>query len=374
MTNGKRPTREQTGRMVRMRDVAELAGVGTMTVSRVLNRTAPVSEGTSIRVFQAIEQLNYKPNQLARALRGSPSNTIGVMVPYLHDSFFAECTHAIGLAARERSYSVILTMTQESRETVLEEARQMILRRVDGLLIIPSGRGALELNRPELQKVPIVTMDRPISGFDSVVVENASGTRMAVEHLIHHGHRQIAFIGLTRSLYTMRLRFEGYAAAMQDAGFQIDAHFSVNTQQLMTSLLRELLAGQHPPTAIFAANGLTTRFALESLARLGVTVPDHVALIGFDDFQLADILQPALTVVRQPTHELGQKAAELLFHRLDADISKHTPKSIMLSVELVLRRSCGCSAGVHSASMPPSPVGAEGEAPSDGSEWHGTSF
>lgn len=365
MRGDKIPGGAPRGRMVRMRDVAQLAGVGTMTVSRVLNRTAPVAEETSIRVFQAIEKLNYKPNQLARALRGSRSNTIGVMVPYLHDSFFAECTHAIGLIAKERSYSVILTTTQESRETVLEEARQMILRRVDGLVIIPSGRGALELNRPELEKVPIVTLDRPIAGFDSVVVENASGTRQAVEHLLAHGHRQIAFIGLTRSLYTMQLRFEGYAGAMQDAGLAADAHFSINSQELMTSLLRELLRCDRPPTALLAANGLTTRFALESLARLGVSVPDGVAVIGFDDFQLADILQPALTVVRQPTHELGCKAAELLFHRLGSDARQYEPRSIMLPVELVVRRSCGCSAGVHAASMPPSPVGAEGEAPSD---------
>ena len=365
MQDGKSSSRTQPGRMVRMRDVADLAGVGTMTVSRVLNRTAPVSEETSTRVFQAIEQLNYKPNQLARALRGSRSNTIGLMVPYLHDSFFAECTHGVGLAARERSYSVILTTTQESRETVLEEARQMVLRGVDGLLIIPSVRGTLEFSKPELQQVPIVTLDRPLAGFDSVVVENAAGTRLAVEHLISHGHRQIAFIGLARSLYTMRLRFEGYQTAMHDAGLDPDAHFSVNSQELMTSLFRELLARPHPPTAVFTANGLTTRFALESLARLGVVVPDHVALIGFDDFQLADILQPALTVVRQPTQEVGRKAAELLFRRLDADVSKHTPRSIMLPVELVLRRSCGCSAGAHAASMPPSPVGAEGEAPRD---------
>ncbi len=348
--NGRRPS---LSRMVRMRDVADRAGVGTMTVSRVLNGTAPVSEETSTRVFRAIEELQYKPNQLARALRGSKSYTIGLMVPYLYDTFFAECAHAAGMIAKQHNYSIILTTTHESRETELEEARQMLQRHVDGLLIIPSAKDELELTAPEFRNLPIVTLDRPIagSGFDSVVVENMAGAQSAVRHLIEHGHRQISYIGLARNLYTMKLRLEGYQAAMREHTLKADAHFDCNTQETMTAVLRQLMTKKAPPTAIFAANGLTTRFALESLAHLGVRVPDHVALIGFDDFQLADILQPALTVVRQPTQELGRTAAEMLFRRLAAKEPKQSPHSVMLPVELILRRSCGCSWGASAGAQ-----------------------
>ena len=324
-----------------MSDVAKLAGVGTMTVSRVLNGTANVSEEASERVYRAIKELHYKPNQLARALRGSRTHTIGVIVPYLYDPFFATCAHAIGVVAKRHSYSVILTTTDESPAIEYEEASQMLRRQVDGLVLIPAAHGPSRLTRPEFRDLPIVTLDRPIprSQLDSVLVENEVGTRLAVEHLIGHGHRQICFIGLAQHLYTMKVRFEGYRRAMHEAGLTEEAYFDCTTEESVTTLLKRLMRRKHPPRAIFAANGLTTRFTLQALAQLGIPVPQQVAIIAFDDFELADLLQPALTVVRQPTHKLGQQAAELLFSRLlnTADISD--PRKITLPVELIVRNS-----------------------------------
>lgn len=328
-----------------MRDVAELAGVGTMTVSRVLNGTARVAEETSRRVYEAIEQLHYKPNQVARALRGSRSHTIGLLVPYLYDPFFATCAHAINEVAQSHAYSVILTTTNENPATEMEAARQMAQRQVDGLIVIPAERGGSALTGVEFRDLPIVTLDRPIprSNFDSVQVENKEAGALATDHLIAHGHRRIAFIGLSRRLFTMKTRLAGYELAMRRAGLQHEAHFDCKPQEIVTQLLSDLWKRKDRPTALFTANGLTTRYCLQGLAALGIEIPKEMALIGFDDFELSEVMRPPLTVVRQPVTELGRKAAELLFDRMRKVPGAETQRRIVLPLELVLRGSCGCA-------------------------------
>ncbi len=331
-------------RSVRMRDVADLAGVGTMTVSRVLNGTARVSEETSSKVYRAIETLKYKPNQVARALRGSRSHTIGVLVPYLYDPFFATCAHAINEVAQSHGCSVILTTTNEDPATELEAVRQMVRRQVDGLIVIPAERSGSVLTSPEFSDLPIVTLDRPIpdSSFDSVQVKNKEAGTLATDHLIEHGHRRIAFVALSKQLFTMRTRLAGYEAAMRKAGLVPEAHFDCQPQRTVTELLRGLWTRPDRPTAIFAANGLTTRYTLQALAELGVEIPNEIALVGFDDFELAEVMRPPLTVVRQPVAQVGQQGAELLFARMQGD-SGAARQRVVLPVELVVRGSCGCA-------------------------------
>lgn len=337
-----------------MRDVAELAGVGTMTVSRVLNGTARVAEETSRRVYEAIEKLQYKPNQVARALRGSRSHTIGLLVPYLYDPFFATCAHAVNEVAQSHSHSVILTTTNEDPATELEAVRQMAQRQVDGLIVIPTERGGSALTGPEFRDLPIVTLDRPIPGskFDSVQVENKDAGALATNHLIAHGHRRIAFIGLSKRLFTMRTRLAGYEMAMQKAGLRPEAHFDCRPQETVTKLLSRLWKRRDRPTALFTANGLTTRYCLQGLAVLGIEIPKEMALIGFDDFELSEVMRPPLTAVRQPVTELGKRAAELLFARIRRAPGAETQHRVVLPLELVLRGSCGCSehAGISEAS------------------------
>lgn len=328
-----------------MRDVADLAGVGTMTVSRVLNGTAHVSEETSRRVYQAIKQLHYKPNQAARTLRGSRSLSIGVLVPYLYDPFFATCAHAINEMAQSHAYSVILSTTNENAAVEIEAVRQMVQRRVDGLIVIPADGSGSNLSAPEFRNLPIVTLDRPIPGsrFDTVQAENRQAGEMAVDHLISHGHRRIAFLALGRQLFTMKTRHQGYEAAMRKAGLEAQAYFDCRTQEIVTDLLRSLWSQRDRPSALCTSNGLTTRYALQALKDLGLAVPRDMAIIGFDDVELAELMRPPLTVVRQPVVELGRMAAALLFQRLLATGTPEPQKKVILPVELVLRRSCGCT-------------------------------
>ena len=282
----------ELSRSARMQDVAKLAGVGTMTVSRVLNGTARVSEETSRRVYAAIERLQYKPNQVARALRGSSSKSIGVLVPYLYDPFFATCAHAIDEVAKSHGFSVILTTTNEDPKIELDAVRQMIQRHVDGLIVIPAEGSSSHLTSPEFRDLPIVTLDRPVPGsrFDSVQAENKKAGALAVNHLISHGHQRIAFLALRRQLFTMKSRYAGYKAAMNAAGLTVEAHFDCMTQAIVTELVQFLWSRHDRPTALFTSNGLTTRYTLQALADLGLDIPKDMALVGFDDVELAELM------------------------------------------------------------------------------------
>jgi LacI family transcriptional regulator len=327
-----------------MSDVARLAGVGTMTVSRVLNGSANVSEEAAQRVNTAIEQLNYRPNELARALRGQRSRSIGLILPYLYDPFFATCTHAVTTVAKQHGYSVIMTTSNENPETEYTEATQMLQRHVEGLIVIPANLGQTRLNRTLLGKTPLVAFDRPLSdpGFDTVLVQNQSGSKRMVQHLIGHGHTAITFMGLSRSLFTINARFQGYRRAMLEAGLEVDSHFQCETPECTLEAVRTRLQSKKPPTAYFTSNTLATRYVFEALLQLGVHIPADVALAGFDDFELADLISPPLTVVRQPAQEMGRVAANQLFDRLERGEMPQTGNRIVLPVEIVLRRSCGC--------------------------------
>ena len=327
-----------------MNDVARLAEVGTMTVSRVLNGSARVSEEATERVRAAIEKLNYRPNELARALRGERSRTIGLILPYLYDPFFAVCAHAVSAVAQQRGYSVIMTTSNENQETEYAAVIQMLQRHVDGLILIPSSRGKSRINRALLGKTQVVVFDRPLGdpSFDTVLVQNQFGSRRMVQHLIGHGHKAISFMGLSRSIFTMDARFHGYRKAMSEAGLKSDACFQCATMASTLEAIQTRLASKKKPTAYFTANTLVTRFVFAALSQLGIHIPSEVALSGFDDFELADFTGPPLTVVRQPAEEMGRVAANQLFDRLERGETPRTGNRVVLPVEIVLRRSCGC--------------------------------
>lgn len=329
----------------RMSDVAKLAGVSTMTVSRVLNGSANVTEGLRTEVFAAMEKLRYQRNELARSLREQRSRQIGVLVPYLFDPFFATCAHVISSVAKQHSYSVVLSTSNEEPQTEYEEASRMLGRNVEGLIIIPSHSrtGSSLLLAHEFDRMPIVTLDRPIQGsrFDSLLVENEQGARTGTEHLISLGHKRITYVGLTDELYTMHMRHRGYQAAMEVAGLKPDTAICTSSLEDTSAAIHKLLRAKGKPTALFCANNLTTRHVLHSLQSLGIHPPVGIALVGFDDFETADLMRPGITVVRQPTELLGRTAADMLFQRLDGTRHPRAGSPTVLPVELLVRGSCG---------------------------------
>jgi LacI family transcriptional regulator len=329
-----------------MRDVAELAGVGTMTVSRVLSRSVPVSDETRQRVERAIATLHFRPNEVARSLREARTRSIGIIVPEFTDPFFALCAQAASQAAKEHAYSFMMTTSEENPETEYAEANRMLRRHVEGLIVIPAANGASRLTQPEFTSIPIVAIDRPIRGshFSTVLIENKLGTRMAVQHLFDHNHRHIAFLGLSDKLFTLNARRVAYAEMMEQAGLVPEAYPNCATQQQTLDLLRSLQEAGRLPTALFIANHPVMHFVLHALHQLRIKVPAMIALVGFDDFEMADLVQPTVTVVRQPLEELGRVAAAILFERLqDSSSIPARAKRRVLPVELVVRQSCGCT-------------------------------
>jgi LacI family transcriptional regulator len=322
-----------------MRDVAQAAGVSLKTVSRVVNGESGVGTATAARVADAITRLGFRRNDLARSLRRAhASATLGLVIEDLANPFYSTIARAVEEVARRRGYIVITASSEESGERERELVATLLSRQVDGLLLVPAARDHSYL-RPELAMgVQVVFLDRPPGGLeaDAVLIDNAGGARAGVEHLLSQGHRRIGLIGDPPELYTLAERVGGYRAALAAWGVEADeslmrlgAHDVVQAEVSA----RELLEHPDPPTAIFAANNRVSVGALRALK--GAEAP--VALVGFDDFELAEMLPVPVTVVRHDPGELGRRAAEILFARLDGHRGR--PQTVILPTELVVRGS-----------------------------------
>jgi LacI family transcriptional regulator len=330
-----------------MAEVARLANVGTMTVSRVLNQSGYVNPKTATQVHAAIERLGYRPNQMARALRGIQSKSIGLIVPSLADPFFAICAHSINAIAQTNGYSMILTASNGNADTEFSEAEWMLEKHVEGFVICPTPAKISKLSSPEFQRTPMVSFDRPleIPRASGVVVENSGGAKRATEHLIGHGHKRIHFLGDSPELFTIKARFDGYRRALQSAGLTAYKNLETDTEEMVLDYVKKAMSEKKAPTAFLAGNNRISRYLYRAMFRLGLRIPDDIAIIGFDDFDMADMLHPPMTVIRQPIELMGKTAAEVLFAQLKMkeDSRPEVGSKTTLKVELILRSSCGCS-------------------------------
>jgi LacI family transcriptional regulator len=329
-------------------DVARLAGVAPITVSRAINGTARVSSDKMKRIHAAVSRLDYRPNQAARILKGQHARIIGLIVPELSDSFFATCAAAIEQMAFERGYTTLILRSRPSDKGQVREVDTLISHNVAGIIMVPS-TDISDVGRLDTRGVPIVAMDRPMLGamtneVSEVMVENRAGAKMAVDHLLSHGHTRIACVAQHQVHTTIRERINGYKHSMRRAGLPIEVHEKVDSLEDCRVIVEKWLHSSSPPTAVFTPNGPATRFALEAIQGASLEIPNQIALIGFDDFELTPFLKCPLTTVRQPTFEMGLRAARLLFERIDNSSPSRpkSPQKIVLPVELIIRRSCGC--------------------------------
>ncbi|MEU2117698.1 LacI family DNA-binding transcriptional regulator [Streptomyces sp. NPDC016459] len=324
---GNRPT---------MKDVAARAGVGLKTVSRVVNGEPGVTPDTERRVQEAIEVLGFRRNDSARVLRKGRTATVGLVLEDLADPFYGPLSRAVEEVARAHGALLINGSSAEDPDREQELALALCARRVDGLIVIPAGDDHRYLE-PEMRAgVATVFVDRPagLIEADAVLSDSFGGARDGVAHLIAHGHRRIGFIGDRPRIHTSAERLRGYRAAMEDAGLPVrDAWVSAGSTdpERVTSAVRELLAGPEPVTALFAGNNRVTVTAVRALA--GRARP--VALVGFDDIELADLL--GVTVIAQDAAALGRTAAERLFRRLDG--AAEAPQRVVLGTTLIPRGS-----------------------------------
>jgi len=335
------PSRSTTKVRPTIRDVAALAGVGTKTVSRVINDEANVSPRTRARVQRAVTALNFKPNQGAGALRRGDRKTLtlGLLLDAVDNPFSALINRAVEAVAYSRDTAVLAASSDNDpdRERIMVDA--FTRRRVDGLILntITEDQGYLQAERE--QGTPLVFVDRPPIGLlaDAVVTNNYEAAREATQHLIRQGHRRIAHLGDEPAASTARGRLRGFSDAMAAAGLAASARQvnALRSQQEAYAAVHGFMHLDDPPTALFSSHYLVTLGAVRALHDLQLA--ERIALIGFDDIVLADLVRPAISVMAHDPTQLGTLAAERIFARLDGDTS--AVQTVVVAAKLIARGS-----------------------------------
>ena len=317
-----------------LRDVAAEAGVSFKTVSRVVNGEPGVSPDLAARVRAAAEALGYRPNAAATALRRADGRTatLGVLLEDAGNPFFATALRGIEEVARMRGIAVFASSTDLDAARERDMTRAYVARQVDALITAPTEGDFAHLADAVREGTRVVLIDRPATGLDVdvVITDNRAGARRAVEHLIAHGHRRIGFVGRDPSIYTSRERFAGYVEALDAAGIALDMAIVRRegaTRSSAAQQIENLLDQGEPPTALFTGQDLITMTAAGALQRRGLQ--DRVALVGFDDFELADLLQPGVTVIAQDPHAIGRLAAERALGEVTGTMTSVVPTRLI---------------------------------------------
>jgi LacI family transcriptional regulator len=335
------PSRSTTKIRPTIRDVAALAGVGTKTVSRVINDEANVSPQTRARVERAVSALNFKPNQGAGSLRRGDRKTLtlGLLLDAVDNPFSALINRAVEAVAYRRDTAVLAASSDNDpdRERIMVDA--FTRRRVDGLILntITEDQGYLQVERE--QGTPLVFVNRPPIGLlaDAVVTNNYEAAKEATQHLIRQGHRRIAHLGDERAASTARGRLQGFTDAMAAAGLAASARqvHALRSQQEAYAAVHGFMQLEDPPTALFSSHYLVTLGAVRALHDLQLA--ERIALIGFDDVVFADLIRPAISVMAHDPTQLGTLAAERIFARLDGDTS--AVQTVVVAAKLIARGS-----------------------------------
>ena len=325
-----------------MRNVAALAGVGIKTVSRVMNDEPGVSEATRKRVLSASQQLNYHLDMAAGSLRrtGRQTLSIGLLLPSVANPFSGEIHRALEDALSERGIAVFAASLDEdpAREKALVTA--FLRRRVDGMVLTPIAKSQAYVIPEHSRDLPLVFIDREPVGIeaDAVVTDNAAGAARAAAHLLGHGHRRLAYLGDTPDIQTARERRRGFIEELGHAGIAtstVPVREGLRDEEAARLAALEILASDEPPTAIFSSQNLVTFGVMRALKELGAN--RRVALVGFDDFALADMMDPGITVIAQHPERIGKLAAERLLARIDGDDG--APRTYVVPSELIVRGS-----------------------------------
>jgi LacI family transcriptional regulator len=329
--------------MPTLADIAKIAGVGVMSVSRVVNGNRHVSPEVERKVRAAIEKIGYQPNEAARILKGNKSSVLGLIVPDLADPFFSTCCSVIQEAAWDAGYMTLMAASGHREELERRETELMVQRRIAGLIVAPIGSRNDHLAAAQRVGVPVVAIDRPIEHIesDSLIVDNMEASFRATQHLIQHGHKNILCVADDERIYTKTERVSGYSQAMREARLSPRVSIVGSATASVADQVSFALESNLAPTAIFAASNMVGIDVLGYLQQRRVKIPNDIALICFDDFSAATLVSPAVTVVQQPVVELGQRAAQMLLTRLRT-IVPAVPSRVVLPTQLIIRESCGC--------------------------------
>ncbi|GAA4658644.1 LacI family DNA-binding transcriptional regulator [Arthrobacter cryoconiti] len=343
-------------------EVAKAAGVGRATAARTLGGYGSVGAETRNKVEAAALRLGYQTNELARSMSTGETKTLGVVVADIGNPFFAGVVRGISDYCENRGYNIVVLSTDENVAKERSAVELLRNKRVDGLIVASAAikaQSADHISAAVKRGTPVVLVDRAIRGldFDTVLIDNRDAARLAVAHLISHGHRRIGFVwgpetasppvsvsellaAAENALWSDGERLQGYLAALFESGIEFDADLVTTTPKNREDAERgvaRMLALPCRPTALFATEADATIGALNAIRRAGLGYPRDISLIGFDDNPWAGVIDPPLTMVSQPMLELGQRAAEQLINRIDGNRAEHSVD--VLSTVLIERSS-----------------------------------
>ncbi|UZP66683.1 LacI family transcriptional regulator [Desulfovibrio mangrovi] len=323
-------------------DVARLAGVSTATVSRVINFPDTVREATRVKVLLAMEKCNYKYNALARGFATKRSNTIGLIIPNINNPVFSDSTLGVQEYADRNKIKIILGNTSynySQEENLIKVLRES---QVDGLIITTTNPKGEVLKSLVDEGFPFVLLFSTIKGgpISAVGVDNFRGGYIATEHLVSLGHRRIGIVAGNFSTTDRSFhRWHGYKRCLKDHGIPYDKELLVQTEYSLSGgrdSIKRLLALPSPPTAVFCSNDYIALGAIKGAREAGLALPEDLSIVGFDDMPTASYMVPALTTVRQPAYQMGQRACELLLQLMEKPTK---PVQDMMDIDLVIRES-----------------------------------
>jgi len=337
-------------------DVARLAGVSKGTVSKFLNGARYVSAGNKTRIAEAIAELGYAPNRIAQGLSLRRSHTIGLVVANIGNPFYAELIRGAEDVAAVLGYTLLLASTDGDPKRESGIAKAMRQRQVDGVVFASVRLADKEVTALARDGMKVVLASRhlPNAEVDMVLVDSVRGARMAVGHLIAHGHKTIAYVGGPQNIAQFQDRAKGWREALESASLPVIPELYVNLDRMDIesgeSATRSLLALANPPTAIFAATDNLAFGVLKACSQLGFLVPERLALVGFDNVGFGEIALTPLTSVDGSGFNIGRRAMRLLVDRIENGSDptvKYSPVQMVIQPTLCIRRSCGCRPGVE---------------------------
>ncbi|WP_255553090.1 LacI family DNA-binding transcriptional regulator [Ktedonobacter sp. SOSP1-85] len=329
-------------------DVAKRAGVSAATVSKVLNGTGRISPETSQRIRAAIEELQYRPSLIASALKKHQTFSVGLLVPDITNPFYAALARAVEDQALAHNYAVLICSTDNIAEREEKQLELFLRQRLDGLIVATSeAMGQEFFNTLHQSQVRVVFIDRVIPNvpYPVIATDHYLGSYLATEHLIELGHREIAIFLEPLTLRSSLERLRGFAKALEAHQIKFDDHlvfsegFGVEAGYELAQRMLTQKGPQELPTAIFAATDQLAIGALQYFHEKGISVPDQISLIGYDDIQMAKMVSPPLTTVAQPITELGHQAFEVLLgtQALSATTTLLPPRVVVRSSTAALR-------------------------------------
>lgn len=334
--------------MTTIYDIAKKANVSPMTVSRVINNKGNISEKTRKKVEAVIKELNYIPNSAAQSLNVKKTKLLSLIITDITNPFFTKVARGATDKANQMGYQLILCNTDENYEKESEYIDALISKRVDGVIIAPTGDSSIKnLKKLIKNRIPFTLIDRQIEDIssDKVLGDNYEGTKLLLQHLIDYGHRRIAMVHGPLTISTSKERYQAYIETLKINDLNIDSSFLVQThykQEKQWNGIDHLvsLPFSDRPTAIFAANNFIAIKLIKSLREKRIKVPEEIAVVCFDDLELFSDLDPFLTVSSQPAYDFGYIGTQLVIERVE-DVSPVDYRTINLKPELLIRKSSG---------------------------------